>query len=62
MHRHTTTTPAKWPFAPRHKLIYFYGCDYKGENQTPPGWELYDLIKDPRELNNVYDDPNPQIS
>jgi arylsulfatase A-like enzyme len=41
-----------------HKLIYFYGCDYKGENQTPPGWELYDLIKDPRELNNVYDDPN----
>ncbi len=40
-----------------HKLIYFYGCDYKGGNQTPPGWELYDLAKDPHELNNVYDDP-----
>lgn len=40
-----------------HKLIYFYGCDYNGENQTPPGWELYDLAKDPEELKNVYDDP-----
>ena len=40
-----------------HKLIYFYGCDYQGENQTPPGWELYDLSKDPNELVNVYDDP-----
>lgn len=40
-----------------HKLIYFYGCDYNGENQTPPAWELYDLVKDPDELNNVYDDP-----
>lgn len=41
-----------------HKLIYFYGCDYNGENQTPPGWELYDLTKDPDELNNVYDHPD----
>lgn len=40
-----------------HKLIYFYGCNYQGENQTPPGWELYDLVKDPEELNNVYDEP-----
>ena len=24
---------------------------------TPPGWELYDLKKDPQELNNVYHDP-----
>ncbi len=40
-----------------HKLIYFYGCDYQGENQTPPAWELYDLVKDPEELRNVYDDP-----
>ncbi|MEM7397156.1 MAG: sulfatase/phosphatase domain-containing protein, partial [Verrucomicrobiota bacterium] len=39
------------------KLIYFYGCDYKGENQTPPAWELYNLSKDPSELNNVYDHP-----
>ena len=40
-----------------HKLIFYYGCDMTGGNQTPPAWELYDLRKDPRELNNVYDDP-----
>ena len=40
-----------------HKLIYFYGCNYQGQDQTPPAWELYDLAKDPNELNNVYDDP-----
>ena len=40
-----------------HKLIYFYGADYEGKNQTPPAWELYDLGRDPSELNNVYDDP-----
>jgi N-acetylglucosamine-6-sulfatase len=41
-----------------HKLIYFYGCDYRGGNLTPPAWELYDLKNDPQELNNVYDDPS----
>ncbi len=40
-----------------HKLIYFYGCNYEGANQTPPAWELYDLVKDPDELSNVYDQP-----
>jgi arylsulfatase A-like enzyme len=40
-----------------HKLIYLYGCDYQGEKQTPPAWELYDLKKDPQELVNVYDHP-----
>ena len=24
---------------------------------TPPEWELFDLQKDPREMNNVYADP-----
>lgn len=40
-----------------HKLVYFYGCNYDGSDQTPPAWELYDLSRDPEELNNVYDDP-----
>jgi hypothetical protein len=41
-----------------HKLIFYYGCNTRGGNQTPPGWELYDLKKDPHELNNVYEDPD----
>ena len=41
----------------RHKLIFYYGCDTRGGNRTPPGWELYDLAKDPKEVHNVYDDP-----
>ncbi|QDU36711.1 Arylsulfatase [Maioricimonas rarisocia] len=40
-----------------HKLIYYYGCDYEGRNQTPPAWELYDLVKDPKETVNQYDNP-----
>ena len=39
------------------KLIYYYGADYQGKNQTPPAWELYDMKKDPFESNNLYDDP-----
>ena len=38
------------------------GVRYTPERQpsnfaTPPAWELYDLEKDPQELNNVYKDP-----
>ena len=40
-----------------HKLIYYYGCNYDGGYQTPPGWELYDLVNDPQETRNIYDDP-----
>ena len=31
-----------------HKLIYFWKKDQ---------WELYDLVKDPDELHNLYPDP-----
>jgi arylsulfatase A-like enzyme len=46
----------------QYKLIFFYGrrANAKGGRAamvTPPGWELYDLHKDPEELNNVYDHP-----
>ena len=34
-----------------HKLIHF-----DGKNQ----WELYDLVKDPEELHNIYNDPDAQ--
>ncbi len=40
-----------------YKLIFYYGCNYKGQNRTPPGWELYDLKKDPHEVVNQYDNP-----
>ena len=39
------------------KLIFYYGCNYQAENQTPPGWELYDLRDDPEEVVNQYDNP-----
>jgi arylsulfatase A-like enzyme len=43
-----------------HKLIYYYGCNYDGGYQTPPGWELYDLKNDPHETQNLYDSPDHQ--
>ena len=45
----------------RYKLIYYYadGLNQKGsiEDTKEPEWELFDLEKDPYELNSVYDDP-----
>lgn len=45
----------------RYKLIFYYGLplDASGafSESTPPEWELFDLQKDPHEMNNVYDDP-----
>ena len=45
----------------RYKLIYYYS-DALGQpgavaETYEPEWELFDLEKDPQELNNVYDDP-----
>ncbi len=40
-----------------YKLLFYYGMKRdQGANRTPPGWELYDLRKDPREVVNVYDE------
>jgi len=45
----------------RYKLIYYYAdaLGQKGAIDEPkePEWELFDLEKDPFELNSVYDDP-----
>ena len=45
----------------RHKLIYYYadGLSQPGakDDPRPPEWELFDLEKDPGEMNNVYADP-----
>ena len=45
----------------RHKLIYYYGqpLDATGarDELTPPEWELFDLERDPKEMNNIYFDP-----
>ena len=46
---------------PKHKLIYYYGLPLEAKGAqpepTPPEWELFDLGKDPAEMNNVFDDP-----
>ena len=45
----------------KHKLIFYYGADYKQPNRyyenTPVAWEFYDLEKDPKEMHNRYEDP-----
>ncbi|UCE10780.1 MAG: DUF4976 domain-containing protein, partial [Candidatus Thorarchaeota archaeon] len=46
----------------RFKLIYYYGqpLGMRGSipQQTEPEWELFDLEKDPYEMENVYGDPS----
>jgi hypothetical protein len=45
-----------------HKLIYYYGEALRTSASidipTPPEWELFDLVNDPMELSNVYDNPD----
>jgi arylsulfatase A-like enzyme len=42
-----------------HKLIYYHGQPL-GMTEFPPTepeWELFDLVNDPAEMKNIYDDP-----
>jgi len=62
MHRAHHDVPAHYGVrTKKYKLIFFYGLplDANGARNapTPSGWELYDLKKDPQELQNVYGDP-----
>jgi arylsulfatase A-like enzyme len=45
-----------------HKLIYFYGQSLGITDYPPvdPCWELFDLVNDPSEMNNIYEDPSSQ--
>ncbi|NND08220.1 MAG: DUF4976 domain-containing protein [Saprospiraceae bacterium] len=40
----------------KHKLIFFYGLPLglKDYSPTAPEWELFDLMADPREMENMY--------
>ena len=62
MHMAHHDNPAHYGIRTReYKLIFFYGLplDAPGARPraTPAYWELYDLKKDPREMNNIYGDP-----
>jgi len=41
----------------RYKLIFFYGCNTRGEGRTPIAWEFYDLQTDSHEMRNRYANP-----
>jgi len=49
----------------RYKLIFFYGLtlgmsppvSWDTNTESQPGWELYDLREDPKELKNQYENP-----
>ena len=45
----------------RHKLMFVYGMHINPKNTkakvSPPSWEFYDLERDPKELRNLYNEP-----
>lgn len=62
MHLADHGVPAHYGVRTRqYKLIYYYGqaLGSRGaiDRPTAPEWELFDMIKDPHEMRNLYDDP-----
>jgi arylsulfatase A-like enzyme len=62
MHMAEGNVPAHYGIrTKKHKLIFYYGLglDTEGASDKPtePEWELFDLEKDPAEMNNLYGDP-----
>ena len=58
---HRDMTPAHFGIRTnKYKLIFYYGLNLDtnsfGHPESEPAWELYDLEKDPNEMNNVYND------
>jgi hypothetical protein len=48
----------------KYTLAFFYGrglgldgANNNPENETTPAWEFFDLVKDPYQTYNVYNDP-----
>lgn len=59
LHMAHHTIPAHYGIRTKtHKLAFFYGLPLDANGAmpaaTPPYWELYDLVNDPKEMNNLY--------
>jgi len=62
MHLAHLNTPAHYGVrTKRYKLIFYYGLPLgmagAVNKPTEPEWELFDLQKDPSEMNSIYNDP-----
>ena len=62
LHMTHHTVPAHYGIRTKtHKLAFFYGLPLDASGAmpaaTPPYWELYDLANDPKEMTNIYPDP-----
>jgi len=62
MHLADHGVPAHYGVRTREwKLIYYYGKALGSagaiDRDTAPEWELFDMVHDPHEMHNLYDDP-----